>query len=187
MALIPAFEIGVWNVWVFILPYLFVNYGLSFLTVDKKATLFAWPSYTKLEKRFLTVLMVTLGVSWLYSIFVPLKLGTAWFYTGLPIYLLGLIFITMATMAFATTPLDKPNTTGIYRISRHPMNFGWLLIYLGTGIASASWIYLLLALVFLSMYKNIIAIPEERMCCEKWGDVYREYMNRTPRWIGISN
>jgi len=28
-------------------------------------------------------------------------------------------------------------------------------------------------------------IVEERFCLEKYGDAYREYMNRTPRWIGI--
>jgi protein-S-isoprenylcysteine O-methyltransferase Ste14 len=26
---------------------------------------------------------------------------------------------------------------------------------------------------------------EERFLLEKYGDVYREYLNRTPRWIGI--
>jgi protein-S-isoprenylcysteine O-methyltransferase Ste14 len=29
------------------------------------------------------------------------------------------------------------------------------------------------------------AIAEERWCLEKYGDAYREYMNRTPRWIGL--
>ena len=184
MTLIPAFEIGVWNAWIFVLPYLFVNYGLSFLIVDKNASLFIWPSYTKSEKTLLGILMPILIGSWFYSIFVPLQLGTAWFYAGLPIYLLGIILIKMAVLSFATTSVDKPNTTGIYRISRHPMNFGWLLIYLGIGIAGASWIYVLVALVFLILI-NTLAISEERMCCEKYGSVYREYMNRTPRWIGI--
>jgi len=26
---------------------------------------------------------------------------------------------------------------------------------------------------------------EEEQCLEKYGDTYREYMDRTPRWIGI--
>jgi len=185
MSLIPAFEIGVWNAWIFILPFLLVNYGLSYAIVSRKATLFVWPSYTKLEKRLLAITMVIMFGSWVYSIFVPLKLGTAWFYAGLPIYLLGLTFTTLAVISFATTPVGKPNTTGIYRISRHPMNFGWLLMFIGIGIAGASWVYLLVTLIYLGMYKNILAIPEERMCCERFGDVYREYMKRTPRWIGI--
>jgi len=183
MSLIPAFEIGVWNAWIFILPFLLINYGLAYL-IARGSAMFIWPSYNTKEKRLLSILMVSYLASWIYSVFLPLKLGTAWFYAGLPIYLLGMIFITMAVLSFATTPVDKPNTIGVYRISRHPMTFGWFLIYIGIGIAGASWIYLLVALVFLILY-NMIAIPEERMCCEKYGDAYREYMNRTPRWIGI--
>jgi len=171
--------------WLLVLPYLFMNYGLSLLIVDRKASLFMWPSYTKREKRLLAILMVILAGSWVYSIFLPLKLGTAWFYAGLPIYLLGLIFVTMAVLSFATAPVGKPNTTSIHRVSRHPMNFGWFLIFLGTGIASASWVYLFVALAFLSLY-NTLAIPEEGFCLEKYGDAYREYMNRTSRWIGIT-
>ena len=185
MSLVPAFEIGVWNAWILIVLFLIANNGLTVLLVDRKSAWFAWPSYTKLEKRILAIGQVILFSSGIYSIFLPLKLGTAWFYAGFPIYLLGLAFITMAVLTFTATPVDKPNTTGIYRISRHPINFGWLLILLGVGIASASWVYLLVALTFLGMYITPLAIPEERMCCERFGDAYRDYMNRTPRWIGM--
>ena len=99
--------------------------------------------------------------------------------------MLGDVFITMSVLSFATTPLGKPNTKGVYRISRHPMNFGWFLISISIGIACASWIFLLLAIVFLFPLMHTLAIPEERLCLERFGDAYREYMNRTPRWIGI--
>jgi protein-S-isoprenylcysteine O-methyltransferase Ste14 len=52
-------------------------------------------------------------------------------------------------------------------------------------IASASWVYLLLALIWLAQIRTALMIPEERMCCGRFGDAYREYMNRTPRWIGV--
>jgi len=26
---------------------------------------------------------------------------------------------------------------------------------------------------------------EERFCLKQYGDTYREYMNKTPRWLGI--
>lgn len=182
--LIPAFEIGVWNAWIFILPFLLINYGLAYL-IARGSAMFIWPSYNTRDKRLLSILMVTCLASWIYSVFLPLKLGTAWFYTGLSIYLLGDVFITMSVLSFATTPLGKPNTKGVYRISRHPMNFGWFLISISIGIACASWIFLLLAIVFLFPLMHTLAIPEERLCLERFGDAYREYMNRTPRWIGI--
>ncbi len=185
MSLIPAFEIGLWNAWLFILPFLLMTYGLSYLIVSREAVLFIWPQYNKQEKRLLGIMMVTLVASWIYSVFVPLKLGTVWFYTALPIYLVGLIVVTLAILNFATTPLDRPNTQGVYSISRHPMYFGELLVLIGVGVACISWIYLLVAIMFLILQINILAVPEERMCSEKYGNIYREYMKRTPKIIGI--
>ena len=185
MSLTPAFEIGVLNAWMFIIPYVYVNYGLPYLTVDRKTTLFVWPSYTKAEKIFLGILFVTFFGPWIYSIFLPVKLDMAWFYVGLPIYLAGIVFVIMATLSFSTTPLDEPVTKGIYRISRHPMDFGCFLILIGIGIASASWVVLLCAIVFIILQGIILEKSEERMCLERFGDAYREYMNKTPRWVGV--
>jgi len=184
MSLVPAFEVGVLNAWIFIVPFLIVTYGLSYLIVDSKASLFAWPSYTKSEKKLVPIQMLLMLVPCIYSIFVPLKLGVAWFYVGLVIYLLGMAFIIMSVITFSATPPEKPNTTGIYRVSRNPMYFGWFLAYVGIGIASASWLFLLLS-VALIILMTILSGSEERFCHEKYGDAYREYMNRTPRWIGI--
>jgi len=83
------------------------------------------------------------------------------------------------------TPLDEPFTEGLYRCSRHPEYLSIFLRPMGVGIASASWLFSLLAIAFLVLMNSLV-IPEERFCLEKYGDAYREYMNRTPRWIGIS-
>jgi protein-S-isoprenylcysteine O-methyltransferase Ste14 len=32
---------------------------------------------------------------------------------------------------------------------------------------------------------SLFAAAEERHCLEKYGDTYRKYMDRTPRWLGI--
>ncbi|MFC2041501.1 methyltransferase family protein [Chloroflexota bacterium] len=185
MELTPAFEIGLRNAWMFTIPYAYVHFGLSRLLVDGKSTIFMWPSYTKSEKIFLGILMVTFFGSWIYSIFLPLKLGAVWLYSGLPVYLIGLIFIIMALLTSSASPLEEPVTRGIYRISRHPMNFGLFLALIGMGLASASWIVLLCAILFLILQGTILEKAEERMCLEKFGSVYREYINRTPRWIGL--
>ena len=130
------------------------------------------------------VAVVTMFSSFVYSVFVPLKLGTGWFYTGLPIYLVGMIFVTMTILSFSTAPVDKPVTRGVFRLSRNPMYFGWFLVYIGMGIACASWIFLLVGLAVIVM--NHLLIPaEERICLEMYGSAYREYMERTPKWIGI--
>lgn len=96
----------------------------------------------------------------------------------------GYDFLTIAVVNFATTPADKPVTKGAFCISRNPMYVGWFLIYIGIGIACASWIFLLIAMVFIIL-QHILVITEERMCLEKFGNEYREYMTKTPKWIGI--
>jgi protein-S-isoprenylcysteine O-methyltransferase Ste14 len=119
-----------------------------------------------------------------YSIFLPLKLGTMWFVIGLIIFLLGLFISVIMTINFATAPMNEPITRGAYRYSRHPGYAGVFLIYLSVGIASASWIFLLFTIIW-AVFVSISVKDEERYCLERYGLAYREYMNRTPRWLGI--
>jgi len=121
----------------------------------------------------------------IYSIFLPLKMGTAWLYVGLLIFALSLVMTVMININFASTPLDKPVTKGFYRISRHPIYLSAALMYAGIGIACASWVFLLCAVLWIIFF-NIVIPTEERFLIGQYGDVYREYMKRTPRWIGIS-
>jgi protein-S-isoprenylcysteine O-methyltransferase Ste14 len=185
VTLIPAVEIGVWNAWIFILPFLLITYGISFAFVSKKSALWSWPKYSPQQRLLLVFFMVVSLASWIYSIFLPLELGTVWFYAGLPVFLIGMLFATLATLTFARTSADRPNTTGVYRISRNPMYLGILLAYIGIGLVAASWLYLLLAVLYMISQIILLVPPEESFCLDKFGDEYREYMRRTPRLIGI--
>ena len=120
----------------------------------------------------------------LYSIFLPLDIGTVWFYVGLGAFVVGVMILILATLTVARTATDEPFTRGIYRFSRHPMYFSMIVVYAGVSIAAASWLFLLITAttVFLQQFQMM---QEEGYCCEKFGHAYREYLNRTPRWIGI--
>ena len=184
MSFIPAFEIGLWNAWIFML-YHFLPMPLLML-IHKGAAKKGQPvPPSETEKKLYPVIWIVWALAFIYSIFLPLKLGTVWFYIGLPISMVGLITFTMGIVTFATTPIDvEPLTRGLYRYSRHPMYVTQLVMFIGVGIASASWVFLLFSIVY-TILSFVSAIPEERSCLEKYGDAYREYMNRTPRWIGI--
>jgi protein-S-isoprenylcysteine O-methyltransferase Ste14 len=95
-----------------------------------------------------------------------------------------MIFAFVAAVNLINTPTNRPATNGLYRISRNPIYLGTFLIFFSVGIACASWLFLLLIAVFVAL-QDILIAPEERWCLEKYGDAYREYMNKTPRWIGI--
>jgi protein-S-isoprenylcysteine O-methyltransferase Ste14 len=90
----------------------------------------------------------------------------------------------MAGVSWATNTSDKPITGGVYHISRHPMDFGNFLVLIGIGIACISWVFLVLGVLIITLM-NMIAVSEESFCLKKFGNAYREYMERTPRWIGI--
>ena len=186
MSIIPAFEIGVWNAW--IITVFLVLTGMVpgfFISKERTDKMGKWPPVNKTEKILaLSTHVVIMPAAAIYSIFLPLQLGTAWFYVGLPICFLAGVMVVLAYINIIHTPPDEPVTKGAYHISRHPMYFSAFLVYLGTGIAAASWLFLLFAAAWIIMW-HIVVPAEERGLVEEYGDAYREYMNRTPRWIGI--
>ena len=190
--MIPAFDIGVWNAWIFMLVYVVFQAALPILrmVINKYGNKhIPKPTdtvpYTKTEKKIELSTYTILGLLLIYSVFLPLKLHSPWLYLGLAIFLSGMIIAQSAGVSWRDRTADnQPVTSGIYRFSRHPMYLGMMLQMTGTGIASASWVFLLLS-ILLIIFLNILAAPEERYCLQNYGDAYREYMNRTPRWIGI--
>ena len=180
MSLIPAFEIGIWNAWI-LTNFLFIFILLSGLLPNDIGKRIA---PTKEVKKTNNIMLIVFFTMIIYSIFLPLKPGTIWLYAGLAVYLLGFIISTAALFSIAATKPGEPFTTGMYRYSRHPIALGTLLPFIGAGIAAASWLFLLLSaiLIFIS---HFLAITEESATAKKFGDAYKEYIARTPRWIGI--
>ena len=186
MSLVPAFEIGIWNAWIFMSS--FILQMLAILLLGKgvwaRSSLPSGIKRSKLE-RFTPIIGNSVWLlATIYSIFLPLRLGTLWFYIGLPVFLVGLVILTVATANFATAPAEKPATKGAYCFSRHPLYLSMIVIYIGTGIASASWVFILLGIANILWIRTEV-IAEERYCLERYNKDYREYMNRTPRWISI--
>jgi protein-S-isoprenylcysteine O-methyltransferase Ste14 len=138
----------------------------------------------KHEKLLNVISTATLVAGFIYSIFLPLQLGKVWFFIGLVIFLIALVIFLSATFFVRTTPTDKPFTKGPYRYSRHPFYVAETLIFLSIAIACFSWVFLLLTVIM--QIFHMIAVPaEEQYCLKRYGKDYREYMKRTPRWIGI--
>ena len=189
MSLVPAFEIGVWNAWI-LQVLLFLTMFIPDLFLDKEARerskrLSQLAPFKKAEKRLaLSTHAIIMPAVFIYSIFLPLKIGTFWLYVGLPIFAVALGISVASIFHAGATPADKPVTRGVYRISRHPIYLSGFLAYLGTAISCASWPVLLCAVLWIAFW-HIVVPTEERLLIERYGYAYREYMNRTPRWIGI--
>ena len=187
MSLIPAFEIGLWNAWIFMLldvltfP-LFMRIAKGRAPEDEGKSQVSALSRT--ERITLYSSKMIYIPAFIYSIFLPLKLGTVWFYVGLPITLIGLIAGVIVILNWAASPRGEPVTNGLYRYSRHPMYVTAFVFFLGMSIATASWVFLLFTILLIAA-SFYFAPLEEQSCLEKYGDAYHEYMDRTPRYIGI--
>jgi protein-S-isoprenylcysteine O-methyltransferase Ste14 len=188
MSAIPAFEIGIWNAWIFMVPFLLVNLLFFLLMIKKGAP--SGPSRVPYKSKITLLFGISSKIIYLpaivYSVFLPLKLGTIWFYIGLPITLIGLLGSIVIMVNWAVTPVGKPVTKGLYRYSRHPIYVTGVFMLLGVSIISASWVFLVLTIIFgVGATRPYFVKIEEAQCLGHYGAPYREYMSRTPRWIGI--
>jgi protein-S-isoprenylcysteine O-methyltransferase Ste14 len=125
-------------------------------------------------------------IVFLYTIFVPLKMHTPWFWAGLPLYCLGLVIFTVSKLNYAAAPQDGLATHGLYRISRHPIYLGIYLVFLGIGVMSASWVFLAFTVLYMIL-THFSILAEERFCLDKYGDEYVKYMKTVRRYAGRFN
>jgi protein-S-isoprenylcysteine O-methyltransferase Ste14 len=191
MSFTPLLEIGLWNTWIFMVAWVFfhmIPFTWPIFRYDIKAMTRkggASPPYNKNERIINNLGTIVWFILLGYSVFLPLPLGTPLLYTGIALFITGVAIVEIAMIPFVKTAIDKPVTTGLYRYSRHPVYIGVFIQYIGIGLASASGLFLLL--IIASIILSILVVPaEERFCLEKYGDTYRKYMERTPRWIGVS-
>jgi protein-S-isoprenylcysteine O-methyltransferase Ste14 len=74
-------------------------------------------------------------------------------------------------------------TSGVYRITRNPMYVGMALVLFGEALWFGSLLGGLLVLVFIGLLTAVQILPEERAMIRLFGDEYRLFMRRTPRWL----
>jgi protein-S-isoprenylcysteine O-methyltransferase Ste14 len=186
VSLTSVFKIGIWNAWIFMSVFLLQMLAIMFVDkrVRERSHIPIEERRNKLE-RFIGIIG---NIIWLlalgYSVFLPLQLGTIWFCIGLSAFIIGLTLLAIATFNFITAPADQLITKGVYTFSRHPMYLATFFICLSSGIATVSWLFIFLSIIMaLCLYQE--ALIEERYCLNRYGNTYQEYINRTPRWIGV--
>jgi len=77
---------------------------------------------------------------------------------------------------------EKLVTEGMFAHGRNPLYIGNLMVLLGILVMHGSpWVVVLGAAFYLASYGAIVA-AEERFLLGKFGDDYRDYCARVPRW-----
>ena len=114
-----------------------------------------------------------------------------WFCCGLALLVAGSLlrqhcFRMLGRSFTAAVVVVKEQTIverGAYRWIRHPSYTGGVLMYAGIALALGNWISLVVVLVMvLGSYLYRVHV-EERALIETLGQPYREYMQRTRRFI----
>jgi len=79
--LIPAFQIGIWNAWIFMIWPWIAMLAVRLVGLDVYRRALGLPSEMKTSRTYRIasyVSMVIEAMAVAYSIFLPLKLGTTW-------------------------------------------------------------------------------------------------------------
>jgi protein-S-isoprenylcysteine O-methyltransferase Ste14 len=183
MELIPDLRIGWLNGWLAVV-LLGLTEGILFLAFPKKvvARLFDRSGWSQRQRAFtIAGKLCALGCLILFAL-TPLKAGSLVFVVGAILVTLGLIGLVKALFDYKNTPLDEPATRGLYRVSRHPQIVMATVVILGACIAIGSWPALvLLSVARLLEHPGILA--EEEICLKQYGDAYRAYLKRVPRYF----
>ncbi len=177
-------QIGLYNAWIGSL-FAWLS-GVLFVMLSpktgKRLANMSW--YTPSDKRAAYSSMFMMYGVMIFSIWVPFKFGTAWFYTGAAIYVIGLILNIIALYNYASTPEDEAIVKGMYSISRNPLYLFHAIMIFGVCVAAASLPMFILWIIY-NIPTHMIILGEERYCLETYGDSFKSYMERVPRYFRI--
>ncbi|NJE04697.1 isoprenylcysteine carboxylmethyltransferase family protein [Thermococcus sp. M36] len=152
-------------------------------TLSTNVVIAVWASYIL---HFVLILWASLKGLWLMPINTTVALvgGFMVIVVGFTIMLLGVLeFRSFKRMSGLNT--SKLVTTGIYRYSRNPQNLGLFLIFLGISLRGRSLLALLLTAVFVIGFHAYVVELEEPYLERIFGEEYRRYKERTPRYLGL--
>ncbi len=107
---------------------------------------------------------------------------------GWPLLLLGFLLAAWAVVTIRDMDISKPIRvvdSGPYRFSRNPMYVAWTAIYLGVAlIANSGWLVIFLPVLIVYTHYWVI-LREERQLEQQFGDDYRMYRDRVPRYLAL--
>jgi protein-S-isoprenylcysteine O-methyltransferase Ste14 len=183
MELITALEIGWLNGWI-LLTCEFLIQGLLLLVFPKDVVsqLFDRSGWSVKQRVFLIAGKVFSLACLILIILTPLKINSSAFLVGLILYAIGLAGLAAAMLNFKDTPLSQPVTKGVYKISRHPQIFALFILFLGICVAIGSWAALFMLLMS-KLLQHFVILAEEEVCLRQYGESYRAFMERVPRYF----
>jgi hypothetical protein len=177
------FTFDLWSGGIFIIFLLLPNIYF-FNSRFKERTVYPTLELTRNERFIETTEGILRIPTFVYPFFLSLKFELDIFLLGLSITLLGMILYYFMWISIFTTPLDQPVTTGLFKFSRHPGHLIPFIIFVGLSICTFSLLYFFVSTVFV-IFHCLNSLNEEKRELLKYGESYQNYVEKTPRWLGI--
>ena len=175
-------KVHIFNAWILAIPVWLTGLIIAYTNPKgrKRAADMSW--YRPIDKFVSFTGMFLMITFMILSVFIQLDLSSYWFFIGLPFVLFGFYMHIAAKLSYGNAESDDAVTRGVYRFSRNPMYVSISLILLGTVIASRSIILAILWFVT-AVFTHLLIVGEERYCVKTYGESYRDYMKRVPRYL----
>lgn len=93
------------------------------------------------------------------------------------------IFFTSSLKSLIGSEPEYLVLNGLYKRSRNPMYLGVVLTVFGEGLYFQHSILLIYAFLLLLIFHLIVIRIEEPHLLKKYGENYKSYLKKTPRWF----
>lgn len=95
----------------------------------------------------------------------------------------ALMFLVLRTTIIPHGTSRRLVTRGAFRFTRNPMYVGLTSIYIGVALVTGLvWPLLLLPIAVMIIHTKVIPFEESQLA-RSFGDEYRAYQQRVPRWL----
>jgi protein-S-isoprenylcysteine O-methyltransferase Ste14 len=137
---------------------------------------------------WLSALAYLINPAWMFWASLPLPAWARWMGASLMIACVPLIYWVFSSLGKNVTPTvvirqeHSLVTHGPYRWVRHPLYTVGFLAFIGLSLLAANWF--IAAIILLGWPILMMRTPiEEARLIERFGDEYRQYMQRTGRYL----
>lgn len=183
MEFFPRLKLVLFGGWILlIIEWAIPLLSLSLVSPEIRHRLVDRSHFSKKQKVYLISSKIFAVTLLLLIFFTPLSLYSLEFSIGLIIFILGILGLIYALVSYIKTPVNEPVTTGLYKISRHPQDTSIFIAFFGICLCTGSLIALLI-LIIGKIFKHISVLAEEEACIELYGETYKEYMKKIPRYF----
>lgn len=181
MEFFPRLELSLTGGWI-ILIWLYITQTTVLLAVGKDVRKRLLDRSNFIHKQWLIATKIIGVLLQILALLTPLALNSPEFFIGVSLFIVGMIGEVIAVINFRMTPLNEPVTRGFYRISRNPQETMLTISIFGICFAVGSW-FLVILFILSRILNHFQILAQEEACLNVFGDSYRNYMKKVPRYF----